>query len=445
MNEPKSVEQEEEVLGGMMNNDACFYEGVAKLNEEHFTTADTKKIFSMLARSNSRQTVTMLKRVTDEPRLRSAIHVYDGKYINHTEFDHSMKLLEDTYYKRQLYYTINKVKNHFDEADYDDIVSIIQDDINSFSYDDSGSNIIFAEDRADIGRKAFQERVANPNDVNGIPYSVEDYSGQSSGFPSLDVALDGANGGDLIMIAAKTGVGKTAFALNLARFFSFRQQYWGYYMNTEMRLEEMEARLLAPIANVKANEILYGRLEGTNEERQNKYKAIDSAFDMYEKSPLVMSRLPNLPLHKAKGLAQQVMHQVKNKNKNGKLDYIIVDYVGRMEIKDYYGNTWDELYEITQQLKVLATILDVPVIMLAQRNQAGDVEGAKKMMNECDAVLYFEETDEEDQEYIREYVTSKRMHLVNYKILKKKVRRDENQAPIYVSFDKTKNFINEVR
>jgi len=83
--------------------------------------------------------------------------------------------------------------------------------------------------------------------------------------------------------------------------------------------------------------------------------------------------------------------------------------------------------------------------MLAQRNQMGEVEGAKKMMNECDAVLFFEPINENDEEYIQDRFDPKLQDFINYKLLKQKVRRDDNPYPIYVIYDRAKNFINEVR
>src|SRR5699024_2706048 len=134
-------------------------------------------------------------------------------------------------------------------------------------------------------------------------------------------------------------------------------------------------------------------------------------------SNLVMSRIPDLPLHKAQGLAKQVISKVKD------LEYIIVDYEGRMEVKNYQGSSRDELYEITKQLTELAIRMDVPIFLVAQHNRYGEVEGAKKMMNECDGVLFFEPTTEEDEELINSSVISARKDIINYKIVKKKVRR----------------------
>ena len=438
LQEPRNVEHEQLVLAGMMNNDECFYDALAELDVEFFSDVNTKSIFGKIAESNKRMTANMLSKNAKEPREKSAIRTYDGVWSNKDEFYHSLQGLKETYLKRQLYQTLNKVTNRFDDAEFADLVSSIDQDINSFYFDDNGENIIDPKERAPISLLEFWEILDNPDKAKGIPYSVTNQNGVSSGFPSLDRSLNGAHPGDLIMIAAKTGVGKTGFALNLARLFSFKQNFRGYYMNTEMRIREMEARLLAPIANVKANEILYGQLEGSSTEIDQKKTRISDAFNQYMQSSLIMSRIPDLPLHKAKGLAKQVRSKFK------KLDYIIVDYVGRMEIVGFDRNIWDELYEITKEMKKLAITLNIPIFILAQRNQAGDVEGAKKMMNECDGVLYFEPTTSDDLEYIERDLRSDKVHQVNYKIIKKKVRRDDNSSPIYVKYDKARNFVNEV-
>src|SRR5690606_15602276 len=151
-----------------------------------------------------------------------------------------------------------------------------------------------------------------------------------------------------------------------------------------MKIREMLSRLLAPIARVAAKEIYYARLEGSEGERRDKLSRIASAYDKYEKSNLYLSRIPSLPLHKAKALARQV------RNRYGKLDYLVVDYIGRMTVEGKWNmQTWDELYEITKQLKELAMTLNIPVFILAQLTEERKVEGAKKMKNECDGVLFF--------------------------------------------------------
>lgn len=436
---PMNPNHEQIVIAGMMNNDNAYYDAMGEVDGAHFVDENTGRIFQEQAKAGKRLTANMLMSIIEDPRLKSAARTFDNSWTGYADFQHALKGLKKTHLKRQLYYTIYKAGTNFDETDPEELIATLTSDISSYSFADGGDNMIFPEDRAPLALEEWKERRKNPDAAKGLPYSVANEKGHIAGFPALDKSFNGAHGGDLIMIAAKTGEGKTAFALNLARHFSFRQNFWGYYMNTEMRIQEMEARLLAPIAKVTANEIMHGQLEGTIAEQEAKDYRIERAHLEYMRSKLVMSRIPDLPLHKAKGLANQL------KAKMPELQYLIVDYVGRMSVQDFRGNGWEELYEITQQLKELAITLDIPIFILAQRNQMGEVEGAKKMMNECDGVLFFEPTTKEDENDIRQRTNEVSADMINYKIVKKKVRRDDNPYPIYTVFDKKNNFINEVR
>lgn len=422
----------------MMNNEECFFNAVSELENEHFNDAVTNSLFQYMSGSSSRMTKNMLLDKIQEPRLKAAVSTFDGSWSGKEDFDYSLDKLKEINRKRNLFHTIKKAENIFDDSSFEEISEILSNDLVAESETDDES-IIDSYERAPIALDEFYQRVNDPDAFMGLPFSTTNERGQTRGLPSLDHSFNGAKGGDLIMIAAKTGIGKTAFAVNLTRHLSLDLDYTGYYMNTEMRVEELESRLLAHVANVEADEILTGRLQGTNDEQEQKIKRINIAYDRYMKSNLVLSRIPDLPLHKAKGLAKQV------KSKFKKLDYIIVDYVGRMEIKDNQNqNTWDELYKITQQLKELAMLLDIPIFMLAQRNEAGYVEGAKKMRNECDGVLYLEPIEHDEVQYLETIMHPTKAQIVNYKIVKNKVRRSDNPYPIYVLFDKSKNFINEV-
>src|SRR5699024_4829623 len=153
--------------------------------------------------------------------------------------------------------------------------------INGFYFEDAGDNIVMPRERATDALKEFYDISDNPQLSKSIPYSETNNRDINNSFTSSYKAFHGAHRGNMIMIAAKIGEGKTGFALNLARLFSFHQKHWGYYMNTEMRIREMEARLLAPIARVRANEILHGQIEGTAQEIQDKMDRISSAFNIY--------------------------------------------------------------------------------------------------------------------------------------------------------------------
>lgn len=439
--EPANKELEYQVLGGMLNKRECLYDGLSELNEEMFSDEGNVTLFKRISEESSNGITTaktLMNKVKDQ-KEKALIRLVDNAYVDRQHFDKALGDLKDTYIKRQLYYSIDKTLSRMDSETSDELISSLEQDISNFYFDDTSENIIDPSERGPEALSEFYELLADPDKAKGLPFSVQE-GGHTIGFPSLDEVFNGAQGGDLIMIAAKTGEGKTALAINLARLFSIYQNYLGFYENAEMKVRELESRLLAPIADVKSKELYYAKIEGTEAKKKEKMEGISAAYNRYMKSKLFLSRIPNLPLHKAKGLARQLLHRTKT------LDFLVIDYIGRMEITDRKRNMqqWDELYEITKQLKELAMTLNVPIFMLAQRNQAGDVEGAKKMMNECDGVLYFEPVTEDDEKFINETLPQHRRKYANYAIRKKKVRRDDNPAPIYVNFDKAKQFINEV-
>lgn len=422
----------------MMKHEESFFEGVASLNADHFTTDENIKIFEELQNKTDKPSGKYLRDVAKEAKIKEAIKLIDNFNVGRDDFIHSINELKELYKKRQLYYTIERAKNTFDFEDSDTIIEEFTESVSGMSSEDNKKDYIDPEEFADKMTKHLHEVANNPDSSKGIPFSITDDRGRVSGLPSLDQTFNGAQGGDLIMIAAKTGVGKTAFALNIARIFSMLQDYTVYYMNTEMREEELSARLIAPLARVDANEIETGRYEGSSDEISDKFSRSDKAQQLYRKGNFIPSVIPYLPLYKVKGLAKQIKLKYK------KLDCIVVDYVGRMEMDDR-KNIWDELYRITKGLKQLAVELDIPIFMLAQRNQAGDVEGAKKMMNECDGVLYFEPITEEDEDEINHKIRQDQRGKVNYRIVKKKVRRNDNSYPIYCMFNKARSEVVEAR
>lgn len=435
MQEPKNRELEHVVLAGMMNDSECYYESISDITGDYFTTDEAQYIFNEL--QQDKRSANVLLKSTPEPKKKSAIQTIDGAWTNKGDFDKALNSLKQIYKKRQLYYTINTLTSRFDNQNNEELLDYLHRQVSEFEYDDSGRNILKPGELAPELLGRFYEKVNDPNKLTGISYTYENNRGVEFGFPSLNQAFNGAVGGDLIMIAGKTGHGKTGLAIQLARQFSLFQDYKGYYMNSEMNEDELIARLLAPIAKVKANEIYYGRLEGQSSEHENKISSIREAYDVYMKSNLIVSDIPDLTLNKVIGLSKQL------KNAEG-LDYLIIDYIGRMTM-NYNMNLWDELYEITKALKKLAKQLQIPIFVLAQRNHDGEIEGAKKMKNETDGTLMFEPITDKDKEYIRDNIRQDDWEKVNYRLVKSKVRRDDNPAPIYCVYDKARNHIREAK
>lgn len=434
---PRNEGLEQIVIAGMMNSEECFYEGISFLEKDFFTTDEHIRLFVEMGRDKEMKSARLLEKKTNDVRMKSAIRAIDSNWTNADDFFAAKEELKKIYNKRQLFYALQKVTESFETINPQEAATEIYDAVMNLELDQSSTDILTPDILGMDYLKRLYERLDNPDEAMGIPYSVTNEQGATTGLPSLDKMFNGAQGGDLIMIAAKTGAGKTAFAINLARIFSVYQNYKGYYANTEMSEDEMVSRLLAPVANVRIEEMLYGRMDGSPNDKKLKRENMTEAVNRFHKGNMIMSKMAYLPMYKLAGLARQV------KRLYG-LDYLIVDYVGRMDV-DESRNLWDELYTITKNMKQLAVELDIPIFMLAQRNEHGFIEGAKKMKNECDGVLMVEPVTEEDEQFIYDKVSQDDVNKVNYRILKDKVRRSDNAYPIYCLFDKSRNVFREAR
>lgn len=432
-----------EVIGAMMNNEEYLDEVMTIADESFFYYDIPNKAFKIiveLSRTAQPNVEAVLKRI-NEPKEKTWIRQADETYSGVEAFKLSLKDLTDTYMKRQYYYMASKALFLTQEqtATALDIANVVEKGIGTINFEDSKEDIISPEEYATEGLQKFRERFNNPETAFGMKLSVDLNNGTYTGFPGLDETFMGLRGGDLILIAAKTGHGKTAFAQNLSRILSVHQKYATYYQNTEMSIDEMRVRLVSQLTQVPATEILTGKISGNKDEVTQRVKKIENGYNLLFKSNLYLSRIPNLSPHKSRGLANRFRLKYKN------LDCLIIDYIGRMEIDRSNGmSEWQVLYEIAKQCKTLAVQLNIPVILLSQLNDEEKIEGARKIKNECDGVLLFKKIEEKDSELLKDIPEFKR-EKINYKIVKEKVRRNDNTLPIWCEFDKKVQYITEVR
>lgn len=431
------------VLGGMMNNRAALYDGIGELTEEFFSTDETIELYKLIeeiACEHDKAPVSIVTKKAKTTKEKALIQTANSTFVNYDSFKVDFEELKNTYLKRQLYYITEKAKQSIEQGiKAKEIIENISGEISGLFYDDTGTNIIDPEKFGEQAYKDFEAGLENPEESYGLRFSVN-IKGKVIGFPGLDEVFRGAQGGDLFLIAAKTGQGKTAIANNMARIFALYQKHSVYYENTEMKERELLERLLAPLADVKVDEIAHRQIEGSMAERQAKIQRIKKAHEHFMQSKLYLSRIPVLSATKAKALAKQV------RTKYGQLDALFVDYIGRMDLEQSKGlQEWQVLFKIIQQMKELAMELDIPVFVLSQRNEDGQIEGAKKIANECDGVLFFEPISEKDEDTLDGmHYNDEQRKRINYKITKRKIRRSSNSFPIFCEFDKDKQFINEV-
>jgi len=188
---------------------------------------------------------------------------------------------------------------------------------------------------------------ANPSDVTGVP----------SGFTDLDTKTAGFQEGDLIIIAGRPSMGKTALALNIGQHVAVDLGMPVAVFSMEMGAEQLAMRLLGSVGRIDAHRLRTGRL--TEED----WPKLTEAIERMHAAPLHIDETPALNALELRARARRLFREY------GKLGLIVVDYLQLMSASSAGENRATEISEISRSLKALAKELKVPVIALSQLNR----------------------------------------------------------------------------
>ena len=192
-------------------------------------------------------------------------------------------------------------------------------------------------------------------------------TGLPTGFTELDYKTAGLQPSDLILIAARPSMGKTAFVLNLAQYICFHENACAAIFSLEMSKEQLVNRLLALESGVEANKIRTGDLQEADWER------LSFGAGVVGKSSLIIDDTPGISIG-----------ELRSKCRKYKMDHdlkiIIIDYIQLMTGTGHSESRQQEVSEISRSLKSLARELNVPVIALSQLSRAVEKRDDKRPM-----------------------------------------------------------------
>ncbi len=190
----------------------------------------------------------------------------------------------------------------------------------------------------------------NPSDVTGVP----------TGFADLDRMTSGFQPGDLVIIAGRPSMGKTAFSLNIAEHIALAPKLPVAVFSMEMGATQLAMRMIGSVGRLDQHKIRTGRLAAEDWER------LSAALGKLNEAPLYIDETPALTPIEVRSRARRLARQC-----NGKLGAIVIDYLQLMNASQLAGeNRATEISEISRSLKALAKELHVPVVALSQLNRS---------------------------------------------------------------------------
>jgi replicative DNA helicase len=188
----------------------------------------------------------------------------------------------------------------------------------------------------------------NPSDITGVP----------TGYTKIDEMTSGLHGGDLIIVAGRPSMGKTALALNFAQYIAVDNGLPVAIFSMEMSSTQLAQRMLGSIARVDQHKMRTGRLN------DNEWSTLSDAMGKLHETPIYIDETGALTALEVRARARRLKRQYS------KLGLIVIDYLQLMSASTQGENRATEISEISRSLKAMAKELDVPVVALSQLNRA---------------------------------------------------------------------------
>ena len=182
-------------------------------------------------------------------------------------------------------------------------------------------------------------------------------TGVSSGFRELDNLTAGLQKGELIIVAGRPSMGKTAFALNIAEHAALADEKPVAVFSMEMSASSLAQRMISSLGRVNSHSMRTGKLE------ERDWNRIDGAIQQIKNAPIYIDDTPSLSPIELRARARRIQREKG-------LSLILIDYLQLMSVHGNKENRATEISEISRNLKALARELDVPIIALSQLNRS---------------------------------------------------------------------------
>ena len=392
---PQAPDVEQAVLGAMLLEPSCVDLAMEELTASCFYDPKHRMIFEAMGRLVADHTSVDIITVSSELKASGDLEAVGGtvtlanlseKVGSAAHIEYYIKILKQKTIQRDLITaSYDILRDSFDDSiKVDDLIDKAQSKV----YDAIQSNV--RREVQDIGSlinlaMGDIQEMQKSTGLNGVP----------SGFVSIDRITMGWQKSDLIILAARPSVGKTAFSLNLARNAAVDHHMAVAFFSLEMSAIQLVKRLITSESGLSADKIKGGTRLEAYEWEQLEYK-----LRALSKAPLYIDDTPGLPL-------MEFRTKAKNLVKNKGVRLIVVDYLQLMQgPPELKGMREQEVAAISRTLKATAKELDVPIIALSQlsrqavqrqggggKPQLSDLRESGSIEQDADMVLFIHRPD----------------------------------------------------
>lgn len=358
-NMPYSPDAEQAVLGAILLDKSCLSQVVEILpRADYFYLTPNKIIYQamidLFTLGKSADFVTISDEIEKNPDYNKST---DKNYLlqvaqtvpSISNVEAYCKIVRDKYDKRML---INAAHSMLDEAADSSIpAQTLLDSAEQKIFDiRTGKNIQGLQKLNEIIMQTL-DRLDALNSENS-----DEFKAISTGLSGVDQVTTGLNKSDLILLAARPGMGKTSFALNIASNVSMKSHKKVAFFSLEMTKEQLASRILSTEARVEGTKLRTGELN------EDEWTRIIEASDIISNANMYIDDTPRITIPEMKAKLRRLQD----------VDLVFIDYLQLMGSARRIENRVQEISEITRSLKIMAKEINVPVVVLSQLSRASE-------------------------------------------------------------------------
>lgn len=434
------LESERRVLSGMLNSEEARIEAYDSIREEDFYHPLHRTVFSLICqlyKQDVRPTFAELLKESQNLNL----------FRNQQEISELAYIAEHFIEGENISYWLGRVKDRSklrkfesllrryhqkireNQESVEDLLMGAEEELTNLTALENDDRVDSPVELANLGYEEVERRYVRFKEINEINKGVIPLDGLPTGFDSLNNVTMGYKPGDLIILGAQTGHGKTAFALHTAKSVTIEHKANMLYLNTEMSRVQIALRWGSILSQVEHEKLRSGDLTS------GEFSQILQGYSNLSNSGFYSYPCPNLTPDKIISIGRKFKAQYDIK-------MLILDYVGRMEKMTANYAEWQILEQIVKTQKMLAQNLEIAVMCLVQLNEDGTLQGARRMKNECDLMLKMVPVSNEE---IEQNEKLKKFRDVNYRLIVDKNRDGKSGIDIMIHFDKTRQILRDAR
>ncbi len=360
---PQKIDAEQSVLGAMFLSKNALEKAVESLNKDMFYLDSHKKIFEVMKNLDDKKIPIDITTVTNALEEKNLLNQVGGvAYLTElvnvvptaANVEQYIKIIEDKYLRRNLIEAGTEITSlgFSSPDDIGDVLDEAEKKIFDVVKNRRGSEFKTIQDVLFKAQADLEKLSSMKNEITGVP----------TGYYDIDKLTSGFHENELIIIAARPAMGKTAFALNMAVNMAINAKKSVALFNMEMGAEQLITRMLSSVGQIESSKLRTGKLE------HNDWKRVNEAISRLADTKIFIDDTPGMTVSEMRAKCRRLA------NSEDGLDIVIIDYLQLISgSARYAGQRQQEVSEISRSLKTMAMELNIPVVALAQLSRS--VEG----------------------------------------------------------------------